>query len=663
MFTVVIYYNEDAGEKSAYKKIDLEKYNFLFSYADREKRIIRKAYAGDLEQIISELNQDIREVCDWKLILFDGRLMPEGAENDTEFSAPDIMRREWNRLMFCLSGQGCRETKIGLQGTRPKEVWYLSCWSKGVYYAADRNEFSHAKLRLTRQEYREIYPDHDMDIETPSADLESESKDIDKSEQSQRKSKEKDVTVDILDVLDISCLRMCWIELGADRGIQRKQEELQIGCTLLILACNDIPASFLVSGYLYKISIGIDRSKLAQYIGRLRQQNMEREEQYERELKKYDREGQTVAYIKPEKAYFHPIDSFNWSWDRKKRRLACKDLRRGNDLGLDIKLRDNQQWLYQQLYFFNDYLHDAVVKPINIEKGNKGVLLDASGEATIRAALQDALHTIRSERQAEDNPLNIEKKLQEEEHRVRSRMERRLDALELKRVRMVLSWIEGIAFAVFGVGVIKVIWHNWGQEFPFSDFISSILAFDIGRSVLHILAFIFSSAILALLVEAALGIISAGANIYTCIKYNGYIKNIHKDQQKKRENVNKLMEGIAKYQYHWALYNEKFEIQAEREKRKECLRRHALVRRNVADVCSSLEGMLDADERIGVEWMLLPDIDFSKNPEQADYYWVPFVDHGEECTLNNTGREIEVVFDFIVSFGIHGTPVLRIVRD
>lgn len=664
MFTVILYWGTTLtateGETDwQEQKLDLEDYDFLFSYAQMQNQMVKRKFSGDLKQTIEELHRDTGHLYDWKLILFDGRVTDAETAGPNDSIAPDTIRPEWNNLLLYLSGQKIKGIDIELEGFPPREIWYLSCWEKGTYAAGDSYEFAHAKLLLSEQEYQRLSAGCGAETTAQREDNENSPVNAGVSDVADAGSPMK---WDALDVVHIPLLRMCWTEMVLGAGMQRRQEELRLCCILLILAYNDTPSSFLSSGYLYRINLEMDREQLARYVGQLHQLNLELGEQVQKAMGKYYRENQErVRYISHEIPNFYLPDAAKQSAGKKRHKVRCRDLSHKYDLELDSKLRDNHHWLNEQLYYFGSYLHQQVIKPAELEAQNRDVLLNAAGQADVQAGLENTIRSIHMKRQEMDSPITVEKGLWEKEKKVHHRIEERLDAWERRPTWGVLMAVEGFTFAVFGWWLVQLLWEKFGKLFPFYRWI--VDASDIGRAVLNAAAFLISGVLIAALTLVVLCVFSFCNNINVCLQYNSYLKRTLRKQQKKQQNVIDLMTAIIYYQYYWALRNKQEEIRAEQTKEKVRLLHHRTVQKNATDVCRQLEQLLGKDERVAGKKMLLPTIDFTKEPEQVEYYWVPLRDRSRMRSLNNSGYEVDVIFDFVSEFGLYKTPAQIAVNE
>lgn len=633
MFTVILYWDTD---KETEPKLELNEYDFLFSYTQLQNRLIKKKYSGNLEEIVADLNRDIGHLHDWKLILFDGRL---SSGDNAKYIMPDTVRREWNELLRFFSDQKESGNGIELSAFPPVEIWYLSCWKKGLYVNENRNEFARAKILLTKDE-SEKYFGNESSIE------------------------DELVRVDMLDVMNIPSFRMCWSELAQGTSMQRRQQELQICCILQIFVYNDIPAAFFCGGYLYQVVIGLDREALAHYSGKFHQQNLEIQGQCQKAMEEYYEEEQKRArYVRPAALCSVRIDLGRTPIDKAGHKLKNQDLQSGKNIELDNKLKNNQQWLDEELYFFKNRLHSWLVLPVKLEEQNRNVLLDTAGLAYAKTAMENAIRSIHQKCQEEDSPMRVEKGLLERTEKVCHQASLWLSSSERKIIWGTLSLLEGVTFYGFIWEQIREVLSNLQakfSDFGIVNFVMSIMTAEVRASAGNLIAGCIAVVAIAVVTWIILKIVSWCLNEKVYRQYNNYLYKIFRNQQQKRKNVIELIEEIAQYQYHWTLLDRQMKICAENEHKKQRLLHHEFVRKITADACRHLEQLLGEDEREKEKRILLPDINFSMSPEQMEYYWLPFENNRNTCSLNNTGFEINVVFDFISAFEIHRTLALKL---
>ena len=603
MFTFILYWNVDKDKAG----IHLENFDFLFSFAEMQNKMVKQSFSGQCESAIQEINLATEHLRDWKLVLFDGRLGK--AEQVTPIS-PEYIRPGWSELLQKIFDQNSNNA-FSLTGFLPREVWYIGCWGKNVYVPQGDDCFARPMIWV-----KETEKDNPESVHWTQQRVHTF-------------------------ITTIPSLRMCWTEISPEGGMQRRQEELHL-CCMLILACNDIPPSLMSGDFLYHLRIQLDRKCLAAYVGQLSQQNKELGEQIQKEIERhYVTEHERVSYMRPNDPppipdYMRNIGTSKWQ------EIIFKDFMQ--PLSLDIKLRDNRQWFYRHIYSFQEGLDQWISNPMPLVRQNRDVLLDEAGVASAQAELKEALQMICLKRQDENNPKKTAEKLLQKEEQLRQQSKLQPEHSEKFLIRMVLALAEGLTFGTFGADLIQKM-LPWEGVYSGSAFFTSVL-------------------LISLLVYFLLSRVPHISYFFSYdVGYKAFLNDEMKEQAKKRENMSAVMGAIAQYRYHWRLLERQQEIKEELVRAKCHLMHHKATQKNAASVCGQLERMLGEDEYTTGQTMLLPDVDFKKDPEQVEYYWLPIKDRRKTCSINNSGQTMNVIFDFISGFEIHRTPSLRDLND
>lgn len=657
MYTVILYWQGDAPESIV---LDPECYGFLFSYAHIQDQVLRRPYMGSeaLCHTVTELNWFVDGHTEWRLILFDGRVATPGSRGAQScLPPPDTIRREWTSLLLCLLGKEVDGTR--LEAVPPQEVWYLGCSARGTYTSIGQGELAYAKLLLTETE-RQWFCDQTVILaRTDPKAADSEPIETDAGGHLEP-PEETPVPYRVLDVANIPFLRMCWTEIVSDSGICRRQEAFRLCCILLILAHNDISPSILNSGYLYWVSLELDWKRLADCVGRLRQQTSDFAEQVH-EAWDYCLwvQRRTTPYVKPANLYALRTESPVSPEEQKAHNLDRKELSWGGESALDRKLRSTHQWLYEQLFFPQNGVYENLAHPIKLEKRNSDIALDLAGQASIRSELNYAIRDFHQRRQQNNNPLHFKQELTDVERRVRDRVEDRLTNAERRLIQRILAVLEGLTFATFVMHPLERLIQYLVPRIPPLSFVAGLLV----GSVWGILLFIAAAAAVYVLTRLLFRVFSRLADQYAVSQYNSHLHKTLKLRGKKKQDTLDFIEYILRYRYHWVLQKRQLEIAEDKKRQKDCLRHHSAAQRNAAIACELLEQLLGEDGRtvLASSGMALPRIDFSREPEQEDYFWRTA--QNQICSLNYSGYELDVVFDFITEVQLHKTAELRDLSD
>lgn len=637
MYTIILYWHGEEPEDAAF---DPECYGFLFSYAHMQGQVLRRRYAGPgtLRHTIEALNRAVGDRAEWRLILFDGRLSTPGRDAQSCLPPPDTVRREWTPLLLCVSGE---ETEGGrLEAVSPQEVWYLNCSVQGAYTCIGQSELAYAKLLLTEAEHSRLCGETGRPGEIPE---------------------ETPAPYRALDVANIPSLRLCWTEILPEGGVCRRQEAFRLCCILLTLAHNDISPSILNSGYVYRVSIELDWERLARSVDMLRRQSADLAEQFQR-AREYCRwmQRRTTPYVKPANLYTVRSGPPVRPEDMQARKLDRKELNRGGESALNRKLRSTHQWLYKQLFFPQDGVYESLSRPVKLEERNSDIALDLAGQASVQSELNYAIQDFFQRRKRENSPLRFEQELTGVERRVRDRMEDRLTDAERRPVQKILAVLEGMTFAAFVMHPLDKLTQFLAQRFPsFFSAVERRFTWSGWPYIWKFLLFLIAAAAVYALTRLMFWVVARFADWWAVSRYNKYLNNALKHRGKKRKSTLAFMEYILRYRYHWTLKKRQVEIAADKKRQKECLRRHSAAQKSTAAACDLLGQLLGEERCAGMtsQGTPAPRIDFSQEPEQEDYFWHAV--RNQTCSLNGSGYELDVVFDFITEVEIHKSAALR----
>lgn len=656
MYTVILYWQGGAPEDNV---LDPECYSFLFSYAHIQDQVLKRPYTGSktLCHTVTELNWFIGSRTEWRLILFDGRIAAPDRDVQSYLPPPDTIRREWTSLLLCLLGKEVEGAR--LEAVPPQEVWYLGCSVRGTYTCIGQSELAYAKLLLTEAERQRFCGQAGVPAQRETKVANSEPIEADTGEHSEP-PEETPTSYRVLDVANIPFLRMCWTEVLPDGGICRRQEAFRLCCILLTLAHNDISPSILNSGYLYRVSLELDWERLADCVGRLRQQTADLAEQVHEAWECYLWVQQrTTPYVKPSNLYVPRSGPSVQPEERKAHNLDRKELRWGGESALDRKLRNTHQWLYEQLFFPQNGVYKSLARPIKLEKQNSDFAIDVTGQASIQSELNYAIRDFHQRRQQNNNPLQFEQELTDVERRVRDRVEDRLTDVERRPVQWILAALEGLTFAAFVVHPLGQLVQFLTPYVPPLSYAAKWFGGSAWNFIWGILLFLTAAATVYVLTRLLFRVFSVLADQRAVSCYNSYLHKALKQRGKKKQDTLNFMEYILRYRYHWVLQMRQMEIVEDKKRQKDRLRHHSTTQKNAAAACELLEQLLGEDRRAAptLQGMTLPRIDFSKEPEQEDYFWCAVQD--QICSLNCSGYELDVVFDFITEVQLHKTAELR----
>lgn len=630
MYTVILYWQ---GEMKENLVLNPECYGFLFSYAHIQDQVFRRPYAGAegkmLNHILMELNWAAGGHSEWRLILFDGRLPASGETDRNCLPPPDTIRTEWMPLLRCVSGEETNGSR--LEAVPPREVWYMSCSVRGAYSAMGQDSLACAKILVEEPDQRESC-DGDDTGETGDGERETARGTV-------------LTPYPALDLINIPSLRMCWMEILPDGGIHRQQELFRLCCALLVLAHNDISPTILSSGYLYRIGIELDWERLVGSAGELRLQNANMAEQLQKAWEYWRwMQRRTAPYVEPSNLYAVQSGLPAQPRDKRDRCLKRKELNWACAVVLDRKLRTTRQWLHKQLFFPQNDAYEGFDHPVKLEEQNQDTALDAAGQASVQSELDNAIRKFHDRRRQENSPLQFEQKLADVEHQIRDRVEDRLTGLENWRIQKALAMLEGVTFASVVTRPLRALACNFSAFFAAFE---QYLSWPGWKIVWEVLLFCAAAVLACLLALLTFRLLSWGVDWMAAINYNKYLNKALKSRRKKRESTFDFIKYILRYRYHWILQKHQVEIGGKKERQKDYLQHHSAAQKHTAAACAMLEQLT---EQGGCTKQVpgepgLPKIDFSKEPEQGDYFWRAA--HSQTRGLNGGGYQLDVIFDFI----------------
>lgn len=637
MYTVILYWQGETAENVV---LDPECYGFLFSYAQVEDQVLRRPYAGAqkeaLGHTLTDLNWAVGGRAEWRLLLFDGRLPASGREEQSCLPPPDTIRKEWTPLLRCVSGEELGGDR--LEAAAPREVWYLSCSVRGTYSCMGQNRLAYAKVLLD-----------ELGCGNPCGGEHGEGR------------KAAVTAYPALDVINIPSLRMGWVEILPGGGIYRQQEVFRLCCTLLALAHNDISPAILDSGYVYRVSVGLDWERLVGSAGRLCLQSANLAEQFQKAWEYWCwAQQRTTPYVEPANLYAVQSSLPVQPKDRQDHKLEQKELKWGGGAILERKLRVTHQWLYKQLFFPQNDVYKSFNCPIKLEEQNNDIALDAAGQASIQSELDDAIRKFHDRRRQKNSPLQFEQELGDVERRVRDRVEDQLTDAERQPIQKILAALEGVTFAAAVMRLLRRLTQFLEGRFPaFFAAARQRFAWPGWELVGQFLLFLAAAAAVYALTRLMFRGISWYADRRAVSKYNRHLNTALKHRGENRESTFDFIKCILRYRYHWFLQKRQLEIAKSKERQKEYLRHHSAAQKNTAAACALLEQLMEQSGSADSEAreLPLPRIDFSKEPEQGDYFWRAA--HSQTCGLNGGGYELDVVFDFITEVEIFKTAVPR----
>ena len=595
MYTVILY--RDSAE------LNIEKYHFIFTSTQEEQELLLYRWDDKPkgEQIIEELNRRTERRNPWRLILFDGKFPIRNFADSESISDGKAICPEVLKVLkyYCESDDTFPEKP---KGCFPEHVWYITWHSKQKVPTASGSEYQ------VVDELREMG----------------------------------------------RTFRMFWTEIDVSCNMYRNFDVFKLNCILLILAVNPFPYDVLDCGYLYQLQLYIDRDKMAEYVVKQEKRLKKIEWDLEitgKELEKVSREG--VGY---EEVVFEKC-----KLDEQRNRMAnnrdIKEISHGdlNDIQNLIESMENNQKVVRAWWSFPKSILREENEKINNELEKKispDIFLNCAGEERLEQEKWDVLQKLSGLDKIPLQKQNFREALYRQEEILYKSARSKLGRKMKRRILWLYSFVEWLMLLAFWVGAQLMPESN---NESFLKKMINVVSQALSVTFANVLFFILSLIVILILTFVVSWIITGVNDRDKVRKYNNLIKKgLEEKQEQALTYFEHTMDLIKKYRYIYRLEERQLSQKKTWEEKKECLNRHRLVWKNSEFVCQDLRCLLgdeikdefDSDE---------PQIDFEKEPQEIEYYWIPFRKSACMQNLNGNGKGIKVFFNFISKFYITKT--------
>lgn len=595
MYTVILYLEDE--------QISFEKYKFVFSSFQADGQLYLCPWKSDSksEEIVRILNEVTQSHSEWKLVVFAGKCHVM----ETYFSQE--MSDELCRLVCLYSGRSAECGKKVLENF-PEQIYYIVCRTpqqpggkkKAIYRIDQCQDFGNN-------------------------------------------------------------FRMFWFEINMDCKKSMSYDLFRLNCTVLALAVNNIPSGFVEYGYLYQLEIDLDKDLLKQYV-------LEREETLNRIRRQLEIEGE-IHQEKHKKGVDYPIaanisvelDDFRKMAQKEgeAQRLKPGDLKDMKKLSDKLDL-NRAKVLWGLCYPKGMLRGKAASLQQEVENKRKaGDFLNEAGKEQLERKKWETLEKICKEKRAWLKQLDFEKEFEEKEEKVRKCAE--------KKITRGIKVLLGFLLAVLQTAMTApFFWYSWkeGNGGTGENLIYAILKRMSGLSPFHTWegkeswpawVWLFVGWLLA--VYVSIGLLGFLADVCKILAYNGHIKRKLKEEQMEKEGYFKrLLKELAEYQYCMCLSREQAECETNWNEQRQRLRRHRNVCRQSNVICQQLKEFVD-EEPILREIEIAP-INIKEDPQDIEYYWVPFKNSKGKAEINLSGAYVDVAFYFVT--GVHIMKTLTI---
>lgn len=427
--------------------------------------------------------------------------------------------------------------------------------------------------------------------------------------------------------------RMLWFEVDESSQMQEKYDLFRLSCGLLVLAINNIPGPYLECGYLYQLDVKMERRPFAGYVMRLKAHL-----DCIREQAMAAAQDLAADYLR--QTAYPEIRLAKTDLNQKRKKLdgdgkwikiTYKDL--SNASSLEAKLQGNRRWVRSRLYF-----------PKGILKQELGRMQDQIDKAPGASALLNSAARDRADR--EQQAVIDRMQLRREEENLWKTFPGELEKREDKLRETQEHW-------------------RWGREkYAACAVLGTVESVLLAPLLFELLSFLGKSEWLVLLVAAVAFslLLLAHFHIRTRLEFSESIRDYHhlldKRLQRVQENgiryMNDIVDMTGEYQYVLRLKTEDRLRRDLLRRRKELLERHQWVRESAEVTSRQLESLLGNEEKI-LEQTARPWVDFSVDPREVEYYWVPHRRKKNMAELNCTGDFVNVFFDFISGITLRKT--------
>ena len=431
-----------------------------------------------------------------------------------------------------------------------------------------------------------------------------------------------------------SNFRMFWFAVDRSCEMDLQYDLFRLNCALLTLAVNRIPPNMLECGFLYELDVEIDRAgfvdavlqqeaKLAGIRGALEAENdflykRDKGKEYPDQsinqryvLKKKDREGKK-----------HPESI--WRKDLKK------------PFELQRKLDVNKRYMKERLYFPKGILNKEE-KELDrlLEKRNRADgFLNEAGLDLLQREKWSSLEEMSNKKRIKIDSGTFERNFLEKEYTVSKRANKEARQLMQWRILPALFLVEAAMFFPFAEAFTKKAnMVGWKSRTLFIVLVIAILS-----------AVFWGLSSLIYFIRDRLALSG----------YNNLIKESDKTRGDKWKYFEEMMNSILEYRYCIHLEKEQREEEIRLREDRERLRRHRIILENSEAICQQLKHLL-ADEEIKYYKKSIVPIDFAKEPQEIEYYWIPYQGSNRRAELNGTGYLVKVMLSFITKVSIKKT--------
>ncbi|WP_276890876.1 hypothetical protein [Eisenbergiella massiliensis] len=431
-----------------------------------------------------------------------------------------------------------------------------------------------------------------------------------------------------------SCFRMLWMEIDCSCEMLRQYSLFMLTCGLLTLAANQFPAGILEYGFLYKLTVEIEQNGFEKFIFHEEMRLAQILDDLNQEIESL-RQKNLCGVDYPEAVSFKC--SLNAYRNRKAHSEKFKKIRMKNFSQSEVlqdNLAHNRHVVWSKLYFPKGVLREEAsrIQDEVSRRKKAGGFLSEAGKDMLEREKKEAFEQMSEKRQIQLQQQDFEWNFRNNEENIRQKMEYIVPQKQKKYLFVILCVIEVMILVPFVYSYIKYV------------------------NKLENLIIIIICCFLFLLVVTSFFLLEKIDVFSKVRKYNRHFTvNLEDRQEKKVVYLESILELISKYQYCTELEEEQEEQKMDSLQRRKRLMRHRFVCESSLIICRQLKYLLvDSNKSWQVKEPVLT-VDFEQEPQDTEYYWIPYKRSLGMADINRSGSQVKVFFDFIPRIRIEKT--------
>lgn len=446
--------------------------------------------------------------------------------------------------------------------------------------------------------------------------------------------------------------RKFWYKINNSCEPKLEEGLFRLACAILALALNELPAGRLNYGKLYQLDIEINRNNFINYVlsqeELLKKIKVQLEEEAEILYKKRDN---VVECPKADLKKTELKKGLNQqSFTKRIKKIKHKDLK--NKTILEHKLGDNRRIWRSWIFFPKGVLRgekEEIQKWLKREKGVEGFLSEG-GLEFLKREKWSAIEKMGEERQVQIDRKAIELRFRQDEEKLKLYSQSKLESKFIP-----FLWL---GIVVMQVGILFVfLFYAVSKKESSLNWLWNVIT--LGNRIQNMS---FSLSLIIAFVEVGI-LVLFGAIIVNCLlnvlyigKYKKNTSRYWKKEEATEKYMKRMINNIISYQYWIKIEDEQKWLKQKWQEEKECLQRHRFVWRNSWMVCQQLKLLLSLEEM--EENIVICDsfIDFTQEPQETEYYWMPYKNNIGIAELGRSGYQMKVLFNFIDRVWIKNTP-------